>query len=150
MMGELDQLRPKTLRSDPSLMLESDYHKRLANEDFPPAPWVSIFEHFAKYERLYRALLGEKGSSWFRKKMRNYLANVVSERVEGVSFHQNANPLSEQRIFQEGFVPMLLAGQMLDSISWWLEHDRPYPPKQIAGYCHRLIIASLREANTWE
>src|SRR5262245_29139591 len=28
-----------------------------------PEPWVKLFEHFATHERLYRGLLGGKGSS---------------------------------------------------------------------------------------
>src|SRR6266853_6915483 len=31
--------------------------------------WVTFFEHIAEYERLYRALLGRKGSPWFVRKM---------------------------------------------------------------------------------
>src|SRR5690348_4419864 len=30
-----------------------------------PEPFVKMFEHFAHHERLYRALLGPRGSSWF-------------------------------------------------------------------------------------
>jgi AcrR family transcriptional regulator len=152
MMRELDQVRRKVIggvHPPPLLRLDTNTYQHLINEEYPPAPWVSIFEHFAEYEHLYRALLGEKGSSWFGKKMRNYFASLLVERVEGLVFNQNATPLADQRVFQEGFVPMLVAGQILDTICWWLEHDRLYPPKQIAEYCHRLIIASLREVNTW-
>ncbi len=152
MMRELDQLRQKVfggVHPPPPLMLECNPYEHLTDEELPPAPWIRIFEHFAEHEHLYRALLGEKGSSWFGKKMRNYFADLLVERVEGLVFNQNAIPLTDQRVFQEGFAPMLMAGQLLDAISWWLEHDRPYPPKQIAKYCHRLIIAGLREVNTW-
>src|SRR6266851_10134391 len=31
----------------------------------PPEVWVRFLEHIAEYERLYRALLGNKGSPWF-------------------------------------------------------------------------------------
>ena len=35
-----------------------------------PDPLVRLFDHFATYKRLYRALLGPKGSSWFQTKIR--------------------------------------------------------------------------------
>src|SRR5260370_1411384 len=35
----------------------------------PPEVWVTFFEHIAEYERLYRALLGRKGSPWFVRKV---------------------------------------------------------------------------------
>lgn len=38
--------------------------------EHPPQIWVRFFEHIAEYERLYRALLGRKGSPWFVLKMR--------------------------------------------------------------------------------
>lgn len=150
MMVELDQWRQKATRDIRPLLLETNYYQHLTDVEFPPHPWIRIFEHFAEYEHLYRALLGENGSSWFRKKMRNYLASVLIERTKGLIFHPHATPLSKQQVIQEGFVPMLLAGQMVDTISWWLENNRPYPPRQIAAYSHRLIMASLREANTWD
>src|SRR2546421_2074593 len=34
----------------------------------PPEAWVKFFEHIEQYERLYRALLGSKGSIWFVRK----------------------------------------------------------------------------------
>src|SRR6266487_1086075 len=44
--------------------------------EHPPEIWVQFFEHIAEYERLYRALLGKKGSSWFVWKMRAALAGL--------------------------------------------------------------------------
>src|SRR5579885_1183394 len=43
----------------------------------PPQAWIRFFEHIAQYERLYRALLGSKGSSWFTRKMQVSLKNMV-------------------------------------------------------------------------
>ncbi len=115
-----------------------------------PEPWVRLFEHFATYERLYCALLGGKGSPWFRTKMHAYLADVISERAQELTFHPNRKRIGESRVFAEGFVPTLLAGLLIDAITWWLEHGRPYPPRQIATYCHRLVLSNLREVSKWE
>src|ERR1700687_5061514 len=52
-------------------------------EQHPPEVWVTFFEHIAKYERLYRALLGSKGSSWFVRKMRASLADLVKAHGHG-------------------------------------------------------------------
>src|ERR1700730_12837635 len=48
--------------------------------EHPPEIWVTFFEHIARYERLYRALLGKKGSPWFVSKMRASLAGLIKER----------------------------------------------------------------------
>jgi AcrR family transcriptional regulator len=153
MIGELDEMRLAAfgdLGVDHPVLLHQNYYESLTPEQFPPVPWVGLFEHFAEYERLYRALLGEKGSSWFAKKMRHYLADQFDGRVQAVIFDPNKKGLNEQRVFTEGFVPMILAGQLVDAITWWLEHDQPYSARQMAIYCHRLMIAELREANSWE
>lgn len=152
MIGELDQWRQKFIGDIPPLLLVSDYHLYLTDKEFPPDPWVKVFEHFAAYANLYRALLGENGSLWFRKKMRSYLTDVLIERfkIREIVFQQNTTPLADKPVFQAGLMPMLLAGQLLDIISWWLEHELPYPPRQIAAYSHRLMIASLREASMWD
>ncbi len=47
--------------------------------EHPPESWVKFFEHIAEYERLYRALLGRKGSPWFVRKMRASLAGLIKE-----------------------------------------------------------------------
>jgi AcrR family transcriptional regulator len=36
----------------------------------PPVALVAFFRHMAQYDRLYRALLGRKGSAWFMRKLR--------------------------------------------------------------------------------
>src|SRR5947209_18900634 len=38
--------------------------------EHPAEVWVTFFEHIAQFDRLYRALLGSKGSPWFVRKMR--------------------------------------------------------------------------------
>src|SRR5579885_1585935 len=49
-------------------------------QEHPAEVWVKFFEHIVQYERLYRALLGRKGSPWFVRKMRASLADLVRER----------------------------------------------------------------------
>lgn len=115
-----------------------------------PEPWVRLFEHFAAYERLYRALLGGKGSPWFVTKMRAYLASVLFERTQALTFHPNRKRIAESRVFVDGFGPTLLAGLLIDAITWWLEHGKPYPPRHMATYCHRLVLSNLREMSKWE
>src|SRR5436190_16474467 len=61
------------------------------SEQHPPQVWVKFFEHIAEYDRLYRALLGTKGSPWFVRKIRASLANLVKEHERGPSVHLAAD-----------------------------------------------------------
>jgi hypothetical protein len=115
-----------------------------------PEPYIKIFEHFEQHERLYRALLGKRGSAWFVTKMRTSLSEVMSERLLDLAYALGCKQIAESRAFADGFVPTLLATQMMDAITWWLEQERPYTPDQIATYCYRLMCSTLREMSTWE
>ncbi len=115
-----------------------------------PEPYVKIFEHFAQHERLYRALLGKRGSSWFVTKMRAFLSETLSERLQALAYALGSRQIAESSTFADGFVPALLAAQVVDAITWWLEHGRPYTSEQIATYCYRLMCSTLREVGAWE
>jgi AcrR family transcriptional regulator len=121
-----------------------------ASQDHPPEPWVRLFEHFTAYGRLYRALLGEKGSPWFQANMRAYLAEMIGERTAELSFAPNQKRMREQRAFASGFVPALLAGLLIDAITWWFQQKQPDPPRQIAISCYNLVLSNLKEVSRWE
>ena len=115
-----------------------------------PEPWVKLFEHVAQHERLYHALLGKKGSSWFVTNMRSSLAETLSERFQALAYALNNQRIAESRVFADGFVPALIAAQLVDAITWWLEQGKPYTPRQIATYCYRLMCSTLKDVPTWE
>jgi AcrR family transcriptional regulator len=43
--------------------------------------WTKLFEHFARYARLYRAMLGSRGSNWFTAHMINSMSELYKKRV---------------------------------------------------------------------
>ncbi len=115
-----------------------------------PEAYVMIFEHFAQYERFYRALLGKRGSAWFVTKMRTYLAEVMGERLQALAYALSCKRIARSGVFADGFVPALLAAQLVDVITWWLDQERPYTPEQIATRCYRLMCSTLKEVSRWE
>ncbi|GCE07549.1 TetR/AcrR family transcriptional regulator [Dictyobacter aurantiacus] len=111
-----------------------------------PVPWVKLFEHFEEYERLYRVLLGKKGSSWFVNKMREHLEERANERL-GEFIGRTGGT---QRALAKGLVPRMIATQVVDTVTWWLEQGKPYSTSQIATYCFHLVYATLKEASSWK
>lgn len=113
--------------------------------EHPPRIWAGFFEHIAKYERLYRALLGRKGSPWFALKMRAALADLLARRlpVWQAAAGRTASSVSDE------FTADLLATLFVETITWWLERSRPHPPQEMAKRCARLTTAILRETSTW-
>src|SRR5215469_9451445 len=45
------------------------------------AAWSAFFEHVARNARLYRVMLGKRGSSWFAVQMRDYFAEAIRSRA---------------------------------------------------------------------
>jgi AcrR family transcriptional regulator len=117
-------------------------------QEHPAGIWVTFFEHIAQYERLYRALLGKNGSPWFVMKMRASLAGLIKER--GHLPHGPQASAHPAHIFQDEFMPDLVSTMLVETITWWLENQRPYPPKEIATRSSLLAAAVFKEAGSWQ
>ncbi|MEO7003646.1 MAG: TetR/AcrR family transcriptional regulator [Ktedonobacterales bacterium] len=120
----------------------------------PTDGWLRFFEHIAEYERLYRALLGKKGSPWFVWKMRASLVDLINERGR-LPHGPDAAGLSgfsgrAAHSFPDAFVPDLVATLFVEAITWWLEQGRPYTPKEIATRSALLAAALFKEASAWQ
>src|SRR6266849_9353749 len=117
-------------------------------QEHPTEIWVTFFEHIAEYDRLYRALLGSKGSSWFVRKMRARLSDLIKER--GRLPHGADASARPVHSFSDEFVPDLGSTLFVEAITWWLEQGRPYTPREIATRCALLASALFKEASTWQ
>jgi AcrR family transcriptional regulator len=115
--------------------------------EHPAESWVAFFEHIAEYERLYRALLGSKGSPWFVRKMRASLADLIKERGH-LSHGSNASD-GPTHTFSDELVPDLVSALFVEAITWWLEHGRPYTTREIATRTSLLAAALFKEASIW-
>lgn len=101
-------------------------------EDDARAPgqrFADFLRHIDAYHQLYRALLGRKGSPWFADRMRSALAAMSSQHLPG---HDPG-----------ALAPAVIAAMFVQSILWWLEHDRPCPPGELAEQSSRLIRAVI-------
>ncbi len=116
--------------------------------EHPPQIWVRFFEHIVEYERLYRALLGRKGSPWFVLKMRASLIDLVKENARLPHWQ----PVADRSIYpaSDEFVPDIVATMFVEAITWWLEQGRPYTPQEIAKRCALLVSAIFKETSTWQ
>ena len=117
-------------------------------QEHPAEIWVAFFEHIASYERLYRALLGSKGSPWFVWKMRAALRDLVIE--QGRRPHRPGAGAHAAHAFADGFVPDIASMLFVEAITWWLDHGRPYTPREIATRTSLLAAALFKEAATWQ
>lgn len=119
-----------------------------ASTEHPPQIWVRFFENIAEDERLYRALLGRRGSSWFVLKMRAILIELLKEYQRRPTWQ----PTADRPIYptSDEFVPDIVATMLVEAITWWLEQERPYTPQDIANRCVLLASAIFKETSTWQ
>lgn len=113
-------------------------------------PYVALFEYVVQYERLYLALLGKKGSPWFVTNLRSYLARMAQKRLRDMLKGLTGQERVASQAIEDGFVPTQIAALLVDTITWWLEQERPYSPKKIATYYYRMMCAILKDVPIWE
>jgi AcrR family transcriptional regulator len=113
---------------------------RTIHPEDPPERWVKLFEHFTEHKRLYLALLGSRGSSWFVARIRDHFVNLMEEREQ-----QRAQlPAFQGKTFHSQIprkVIMTLASTLLIStVAWWLESGKQYSAREIASWFLGLAI----------
>jgi len=105
--------------------------------------WVKFFEHYSRHTRLYQAMLGRRGSTWFTAQMVSYLADGLAKRSKTSKLwlpkqSGDALPLD---------VCLVCAANWLVSIlTWWLESETGYSPRQVAIWSHDLIFRGIHYA----
>jgi len=105
----------------------------------PPEIWLQVFEHFAENARLYRAMLGKNGSSWFAARISDYTVKIVLE-LESIWRAE----LEPDQTIDPAMPPELpaiqLAHVLLGTIIWWLESDQRATPKQMSSWFYRFAF----------
>jgi len=113
----------------------------------PTERWVAFFEHIGQYHRFYGALLGRKGSTWFATKMRGALTDMVKEHLQPPNAPATMPRPSPTPT--AGLAASVLGAMFTQSITWWLEHDMPSPPRVIAAQSAEMAGAVIAAANSW-
>ncbi len=128
----------KPFRKDPEHM----------NMENPPEIWVQVFEHVAEHSRLYRAMLGKNGSSWFAARMREHISKLMLEnekRWQQPGFKLQIDPTMPPEL------PVIqLSHVLIGTIVWWLESEKSYTPRQMAVWFCRFAFYGYLSARGYE
>ncbi len=90
----------------------------------------------------------DQSSPWFVRKMRASLADLIKER--GRLPHGSVAGMHPAHTFSDEFVPDLVSAMFVEAITWWLEHEQPYTPREIATRAALLASVLFKEASTWQ
>jgi AcrR family transcriptional regulator len=96
--------------------------------DHPPPYFIRLFEHVAENQTFYRLMLTGEGVGRFQRLVKDYIAEVAQTRMSAsmVADSPHAFPLAMRVQY--------LAGGVLSLLVWWLEHDMPLTPHQMAQF----------------
>lgn len=95
---------------------------------------VRMFEHIRANARFYRAMLGENGDPAFTEKIRQYIHLRIQRWLpEGL--------LKDKTLL--GLYLSCSSSGSIGTVLWWLEHEMPYSPEEMAMVSYQLSIANL-------
>ncbi|HEV2661032.1 MAG TPA: TetR/AcrR family transcriptional regulator [Ktedonobacteraceae bacterium] len=117
------------------------FHKetRQSETENPPEIWIQLFEHVAEHARLYRAMLGRNGSSWFAARMREHTIKLMLEQKRRWEQQKESGQQSDPAMPQE-LPGMQLSHVLIGTIVWWLESEKSYTPRQMATWFYRFAF----------
>jgi AcrR family transcriptional regulator len=127
------------------------FHKDTRQSEMknPPEIWIQFFEHVAEHTRLYRAMLGKNGSSWFAARMREHTIKLMLENErrwkQQIEPSQQIDPAMPQEL-----PGMQLSHVLIGTIVWWLESEKSYTPRQMATWFHRFAFYGYLSALGYE
>lgn len=102
--------------------------------EHPPQMWVKLFEHFATHARMYRAMLGKRGSPWFLAHLCEYITNLAQKRLEA-----SRQPSNRYRMPSEIAIAAV-SNVFIGMVTWWLEGEQQRTPEQMATWFLRFTL----------
>lgn len=88
---------------------------------------IHDFEHFAENFDFYQAMLGRHGVWGFFFQLQEYLYAITARRLEAALGELPAGPIPTD------FVLNYIAAAYLGMIRWWIKHEMPYSPEEMAS-----------------
>lgn len=104
--------------------------------------YTALFEHFAGHAKLYRALLGKHGSSWFGAQFRDLFAKHMQSRLD-----ESRNMIRGERsrldLRFDKTLTIGLANWFVGIIASWLDEGMKIPPRQVAVFSLRFLTYGM-------
>ncbi len=122
---------------------------RQSETENPPEIWIQFFEHVADHARLYKAMLGKHGSSWFAARMHEHNIKLMLESER--RWKQQVEPSQPIDPAMPPELPaMQLSHVLIGTVVWWLESEKSYTPRQMATWFHRFAFYGYLSALGYE
>jgi AcrR family transcriptional regulator len=94
----------------------------------PPSYFIHLFIHVAEHQHFYKLMLCGEGIGRFQKLVKDYLVE------QGEAIIHAFTPTNQKPAVPTAMYVQYVAGAVISILAWWLEHDMPYSPQQMAQY----------------
>ncbi len=100
-----------------------------------PSGLVRMLEHLRTHARFYRVMLGQNGDPGFAERIRRYVEKRLRRSLP------EAMPGDAMMV---DFCLSYMSSASVGAILWWLDHEMPYAPEELAALSYRLTAANLQ------
>ena len=118
-------------------------HHLLGQPLHDASPWglsLVMFQHAQSQHQLYKALAGKQGGSIALGHIQRYLTALLSEHLKPqFSKRKNAQVPSE-------ILAHHLISSFISLLTWWLDHDLPYPAERMNDIFRKLTQPGVEAA----
>jgi AcrR family transcriptional regulator len=101
---------------------------------------AAIFERAKAERRLYRGLCSAKGSAMAIRRIQQFVAARLEERMVRPLAAEAPRPPSDATV---GMLAFYVAGALLDLLAWWLDHRCRETPEEMALLLRRLTVPGI-------
>ncbi len=104
-----------------------------------PGDGIEIaFQHMAENAGFYRVLMGLEGDRGINRRLFDYLAGRISERLQ-----ERARQLGLEPSLPVEMLAHYYTGALRGIAIWWLEHNEQYSPGEMARIFQKLVTQGI-------
>ncbi len=101
--------------------------------DVPSPAEIRVYQHFAQHAPFYRSLLGKNGLPSLPAYLHSRIKQILIRHLDASGYN------AERARIPLDLCITFAASSAIGTIIWWLEHDLPYSPEQMAVWNSQLI-----------
>lgn len=97
-----------------------------------------MFQHAQEQYPLHKAIIGGQGIDVIVQSIQDHLSSHIQEHIEQVLPDGQLAPVPPP------VMANYLAGALLNLLTWWIDHDMPYPPERMDEIFQALVMPGVR------
>jgi AcrR family transcriptional regulator len=104
-----------------------------------PSSTLAVFEHFAHYRDVWKAMAGRRGADTFTQYLHGFLSELLRDQLSARA------PDSQTQVPVDALVEFAASTLIGLGMHWWLGNDLPHTPQEIDQIYRRLTEPAIRD-----